>query len=81
MSGCMPIATNFEIRLNVLRKIAASHPRRVGRTELSKTLKGTVRTHQRTLQELVELGYLECDQHNPPGYRLIKGRFEEFQGL
>lgn len=81
MSKRMTIGDNFETRLNALRHIANSHPKWVGRTELSKTLKGTVRTHQRTLQELVELGYLECDRCNPAGYRLVKGKFEEFQGL
>lgn len=81
MSGSMSRATNFEMRLNVLRYIAASHPRRVGRTELSNILNGTARTHQRVLQELVNLDYLECDGCSPSGYRLIRGRFEEFQGL
>lgn len=81
MSKRNSVADIFEIRLNVLRHIAKKHPNKVGRTELSETLNGHVRTHQRTLQELVSLGYLECDQHNPPGYRLVKGKFEEFQGL
>ena len=71
----------FEQRLAVLRYIAARYPRRIGRTELSKMMSGTPRTHQRTLRELVEAGYLECDQCSPIGYKLIKGRFEEFQGL
>lgn len=74
-------ADNFETRLTVLRHIAASHPKWVGRTELSEMLKGSVRTHQRALQGLVSLGYLECDRCNPMGYRLVKGKFEEFQGL
>jgi DNA-binding IclR family transcriptional regulator len=44
-------------------------------------MSGTSRTQQRTLKELVEAGYLERDDSNPMGYKLIKGRFEEFQGL
>lgn len=71
----------FEQRLAVLRYIAARHPKRIGCAELSKVMSGTTRTHQHTLRELVEAGYLECDQCNPVGYKLITGRFEEFQGL
>lgn len=71
----------FEQRLAVLRYIAARYPRRVGRTELSKMMSGTPRAHQRRLRELVEAGYLERDDSNPMGYKLIKGRFQEFQGL
>ena len=78
MSGFM---TNFEIKLKALRYIADSYPCWVSRKELSGILNGTIRTHQRTLQELVKLGYLECDRSNPVGYRLIKGKFKEFQGL
>lgn len=71
----------FDQRLAVLRYIAARHPNRIGRAELSKLMSGTPRTHQRTLKELVEAGYLECDQCSPAGYKFITGRFEEFQGL
>lgn len=71
----------FEQRLAVLRHIAARYPCWVGRNELSRVMSGTSRTQQRTLKELVEAGYLERDDSNPMGYKLIKGRFEEFQGL
>ena len=81
MSNRMSLADNFEFRFKTLRYIAASHPRWVGRIELSEILNRHVRAHQRTLQELVSLGYLECDRCNPPGYRLVAGKFEEFQGL
>lgn len=81
MSGSMTKNTNFEIRLNVLRHLANRYPNRVGRAELSERLIGTVRTHQRALQELADLGYVECDGCNPAGFKLVKGKFEEFQGL
>ncbi len=71
----------FENRMSILRHVAASHPRRVGSAEISEILSGTFRTHQRALQQLVTLGYLECDGCSPAGYRIIKGRFKEFQGL
>lgn len=77
----MSRVNNFETRLNVLRHIAVSNPKWVGRTELTEILNGTVRTHQRALQDLVKAGFLECDRCSPAGYRLVKGRFEEFQGL
>lgn len=73
--------TVFESRMNVLRHIAGRYPCWVGRTEVSRQMAGTERTHQRTLSELVRLGYLERNNCNPVGYRLIKDKFEEFRRL
>lgn len=81
MSGTVSNSTVFESRINILRHVASRYPARVGRIELSAFINGSPRTHQRTLMELVELGYLDCDSCNPRGYRLIKGKFKEFQGL
>lgn len=81
MSGTIRKNIMFESRMNVLRHCANRHPAWVGREELSKHMVGTERTHQRTLNDLVNMGYLERDNSNPAGYRLIKGRFKEFQGL
>lgn len=81
MSGIVSNSTVFESRINILRHVASRYPARVGRIELSGFINGSPRTHQRTLMELVELGYLDCDSCNPRGYRLIKGKFKEFQGL
>lgn len=78
MSGIVSNSTVFESRINILRHIASRYPARVGRIELSGFINGSSRTHQRALQGLVELGYLECDRCNPAGYRLVKSRFEEF---
>lgn len=81
MSRITTNKTVFETRMSILRHIAASHPRRVGSAELSEAIGGTLRSHQRSLQKLVALGYLECDGQNPAGYRIIKSEFKEFKGL
>lgn len=81
MSRTTSNKTVFESRINALRHIAGRYPCWVGRADLSEKMAGCERTHQRTLKELVSLGYIESDGCNPMGYRLIKGKFEEFQGL
>lgn len=81
MSGTVSNSAVFESRINILRHIAARYPARVGRIELSRFINGSARTHQRILMELVELGYLDCDNCNPHGYQLIKDKFKEFQVL
>lgn len=81
MNGIISNKNTFESRLNVLRHVAGRYPCWVGRNELSQYMIGHSRTHQRALNELVDLGYLERDNCNPRGYRLIKGKFEEFQHL
>lgn len=80
----MSVNTNktvFESRINALRHIAGRYPCWVGRAELAEQMAGCDRTHQRILRELIDLGYIESDQCCPKGYRLIKGKFKEFQGL
>ena len=81
MSRIVSNSNVFESRMKILRHAASRYPARVGRVELSRFINGSARTHQRTLSELVELGYLDCDDCNPRGYRLITDKFKDFQGL
>lgn len=74
-------AESFDMHLKTLKFIADCRPRWVSRAEVGHIIGGSSRRHQRTLQSLVNQGYLICDRCSPMGYKINEDKLKELQIL
>ena len=70
---------HFNTRMAVCQHLFSRYPAWVATSELVDQLDGGLRANQRVMRSLVDEKWLECDNANPPGYRVIKNRFKGFK--
>lgn len=73
---------NFAIEhIDLLIFLASQYPRYVGTDDISCVIKGEIRTRQRVMKSLAEVGYVDVLRTNPLSYRINPNKFEVFKNL